>query len=326
VAIAKSGLRQVGCLRLGASLTLPEAFAARRLPGGLDEEVALLPDNLGPMASRRQLGEALRRYRLAADKSVGQAAECLECHPSKITRIEKAQRAVSARDVRDLAAFYGIEDEGLRDRLMKLARDGREPAWWQNFDLAPVFQKFFGLEGSASEIRDYQLAVPGLLQTRDYANAVVRVWTDDPVAVKEAVDVRMLRQEYLRKDIRLRFVVDEVALHRVVGGADVMRNQVDHLIRMALTPQVEFQVVPFARGAHRGMIGGFTVLQFEGSAAGMAGSSVPDVVHIEGLGFNEATYLDRPEQVNEFLQAFETLRELALTAEETISFLRSVRF
>ena len=145
---------------------------------------------------------------------------------------------------------------------------------------------------------------------------MTRVWTDDPAVVKEAVEVRMLRQEYLARNIRLHFILDEATVRRVIGDVGLMRDQVDHLLRKAATPQVQLQTLPFSRGAHPGMTSGFAVLQF---------ATVPGLVLLEGLDSDRDLYVDRPEEVNRYLRTFDRLRKVALTAEESIPFLETVR-
>jgi transcriptional regulator with XRE-family HTH domain len=283
-----------------------------------------MPGNPGPMARRRQLGEALRRHRFDAGMTVVEVAKHLLCHPSKISRLENSQRNASLRDVRDLASIYGLTDE-TRALLMRLAQESRESAWWHNHDLPPALERIVGLESSAARISEYQIAaVPGLLQTRDYADAMLRMrGPDGRWVTNEALDVRMARQEYLAESTRLRFIVDEAVVRRVVGSTEIMRNQVDHLIRVASTSRVEIQAIPFMRGAQRGMVGSFTVLEFDGPAFDAPELSVPDTVYIEGIGLSEIASLEKPDDVEGYVNAFNALRAMALTPEDTIPFLKT---
>jgi transcriptional regulator with XRE-family HTH domain len=276
------------------------------------------------MVRRRQLGTILRKYRLDAGLSVREVAEYLMCHPAKISRMENAQRNISPRDVRDLCNLYNISDRGSREQLMRLARESRENAWWQQFDLSLADQKFFGLEGAAKRIRDFQvMAVPGRLQTREYATALTETFVpDDPAKVKSIVDLRMMRQEFAGNDADFQSILDESVLRRVVGGPEVMRNQVSRLIDLARS-QVSLQVVPFDHGAHQGMISGFTVLQFGAADGELQTSVVPDVVFIEGL--LDGLYLDRPQDVNSYLNAFQDLQSKALSVSDTVDFLITMK-
>ena len=276
----------------------------------------------GPVMRRRQLGAMLRRYRLDAGLSVREVADYLMCHPAKISRMENAQRNVSLSDVRDLCNLYNISDHEAREQLTRLTRESRENAWWQQFDLSPAEEKFFGLEGAATRISDFQVGgVPGRLQTRNYATAITEAFVpEDPVRVKSIVDLRMMRQEQTGNEADFTCILDESVLRRVVGNAETMRDQIRYLIDQAES-QVSLQVVPFSRGAHQGMISGFTVLQFGESFTGSQATPVPDVVYIEGI--SDARYLDRPEEVRSYLDAFTRLRDMALSVAETIDFLVS---
>ncbi|MBL7256356.1 helix-turn-helix domain-containing protein [Paractinoplanes lichenicola] len=283
-----------------------------------------MPSDPGPMARRRQLGAALRQHRLDAHLSVREAAHALLCSPSKISRIETSQRKASLRDVRDLLNLYGITNEEYREQLMTLARESRESAWWRKYRLNPTLEKFVGLESSATKISDYQFGiVPGSLQSRDYAKAIIEPWViNDPEALAEAVEVRMTRQEFLdASGTTLHAVIDEAVLHRTVGGTDVMRGQIGKMIELAESGFVALQAIPFDAGAHLGMNSGFTVLQFEGPHMSDSPYPVADVVYLEDLG--DGQWLDQPAEVKRYLGAFDRLRSTALPTIETIDFMKS---
>jgi transcriptional regulator with XRE-family HTH domain len=265
----------------------------------------------------------LRRYRLDAGLSVRDVAEHLMCHPAKISRMENAQRNIALRDVRDLCNLYNVSDRESREQLMRLAHESRENAWWQQFDLSPADEKFFGLEGAAERISHFEvMAVPGLLQTREYATAIAEAFVpDDPARVKSIVDLRMMRQEFTGNDADFRAIMDESAVRRVVGGREVMLDQVRHLIDRARA-QVSLRIIPFDHGAHPGMISSFTVLQFGSVVSEAQTLTVPDVVFIDGMV--DGMYLDRPEEVSGYLDAFRDLESKALSETETVDFLLSV--
>jgi transcriptional regulator with XRE-family HTH domain len=283
-----------------------------------------MPGDPGPMARRRQLGSILKQYRLDADMSIREVADQLLCSPSKISRIETAQRNVLLRDVRDLCNVYGLTDNAIREKLMRLARESRESAWWQEYDISPTLLRYVGLEGSASQISDYQLGtIPGLLQTQDYARAVLEAWVTDPAALKQGVDVRMARQQFLSDNLDLRAVIDESAVRRMVGGANVMRGQLDRLIELTGNSRVDLRVIPFTVGAHQGMVSGFTVLRFAMSMPSDEVSTMSDVVFLEGIA--DGIYLEQPNDVEQYMRAFERLQSIALKPASTAKLLGMVR-
>lgn len=283
-----------------------------------------MPVDPGPMVRRRQLGAALRGLRSAAGMTIKDVADQLQVHPAKISRLEKAQRNISVPDVLALLNVYSVTDSAIRDKLTKMARENRQSAWWDDFDLSPLLEKFIGLEGAATKISDYQLMIPGLLQTRSYTSAVLDAFArSDPIPKKEAIDLRAKRREMLSSSTVLDVIMDETAVRRIVGGRDVMREQLEHLIGEAVSSSpVHMQVVPFHQGAHPGIMSGFTVLQFAEPGSQDTGYGLSDVVYIEGI--TDAIYLDRPEDVSEYLTAFERLRAEALSPSQTVQFLRSV--
>lgn len=278
------------------------------------------------MARRRQLGAALRTYRLETGMSVRDAADRLMCSPAKISRIETAGRNISPRDVRDLCDLYQV-DQGSRDELMRLARGSHETAWWQNFGLDPALEKFVGLEGSAVQIRDYQIGtVPGLLQTREYATAILSVWLgDDLAAVKKAVDVRMMRREAVADNAELHFIMDESVVRRVVGSPQIMVGQVARMMdECESSPNVRLQLVPYGAGATKGLISGFIALRF--AATTTADGPVPamsDMIYSEGIS-KEGFYVEKDEDVRRYIKAFDELAAAAMSETETLSTLRSV--
>jgi transcriptional regulator with XRE-family HTH domain len=286
-----------------------------------------MPEDPGPMVRRRQLGSTLRRYRNDAGMSVKEVAELLLCSPSKISRIENAQRNATLRDVRDLCNIYGIINEARQKELMLLARESRERGWWQDSNLDPALETLIGLEGAAKKVKEYEsLLVPGLLQTRDYAQAILSAFhPGDPIIRQPAAaDVRIRRQQILAGESRPDFnvVLDEAALHRAVGGKDVMRLQIEHLINMAESAVVQLQVIPFSTGAYIGMINGFTILSFAEVTQPIEESIVPTVVYVEGATGD--TYHDRPGEVEQFVDAFARLHEQAMSPSDTLKLLRGL--
>ncbi|GAA2669658.1 helix-turn-helix domain-containing protein [Actinoplanes palleronii] len=282
----------------------------------------VIPVHPAPLASRRQLGAALRQHRIDANLSLKDVADQLLCSPSKVSRIESAQRNISARDVRDLIGVYRITDPDIRARLNRLAAESRETAWWAPYNLPPAYERFIGLEGAATAKYEYQLGVvPGLLQTLEYSASIVSAWTDDPDAVREAAEVRQKRQEFIGQDTDLDFVVDESVFHRFMGDATTMRGQIRKLIELSESSRITFQVIPFSAGAHQGLVSGFEILRFADSAAADSAAEMSDVVFLEGVV--NSSYLDSTDEVDGYLKAFRGLQSRALDRQDTLSFLKA---
>src|SRR5437764_9696656 len=218
-----------------------------------------------PTIRRRRLASELRRLREAAELTIDEVGEKLECSASKISRIETGHVGVTPRDVRDMLELYGMTGDE-REALVQLAREARRQGWWHAYK--EVFTgTFVGLEADASSLRAFQpLLVPGLLQTETYARAVIRAMRPDAdeSEIQRRVAARTARQELLIEENPPAFwaVIDEAVLHRVVGGPDVMAHQTRRLAEAAQMPHVTIQVVPFGAGAHPGMEGPFLVLGF----------------------------------------------------------------
>jgi hypothetical protein len=251
---------------------------------------------------------------------VERVAEQLLCSPSKVSRMETGQRAATLRDVRDLCRIYGVTDQAETARLMDLAREGRQQAWWQPYDL-DYFAPYVDLEQAAISLSCYQSTiVPGLLQTVDYAKAMYAGSLPSEFTTErrdQLIDVRLRRQQVLTRVLPPNFstVLDEAVLYRAVGGSGVMSAQLRHLIEVARLPNVTLQVVPFDAGAHPAMDDLFTVLKF--------GTEVPTVVYVEGLMGH--LYLERDREVARYEQVFRHLSSIALSPRETIELITELR-
>lgn len=259
----------------------------------------------GPTVRRILLGSQLRRLR--EDKGITRedAGYHIRASESKISRLELGRVSFKERDVADLLTLYGVSDEGERAPLLALVREANAPGWWQSFsDVLPNwFQPYLGLEEAASLIRTYELQfIPGLLQTEDYARAVITegnkgVHSD---IIERRVSVRMNRQKLLARpnSPRLWVVVDEAALRRPIGGPKVMRAQLEHLATMTNQPNLVLQVMPFRFGSHAAEGGAFSILRFPEA-------DLPDVVYVEQL--TGASYLDKREDVDHYMEAMNRL-------------------
>lgn len=270
-----------------------------------------VPTTGSPTVRRRQLGAELRKLRTQRGWTAEQVAERLLVSPSKVSRLEKGQRGASPRDIRDLCDLYEVDDEQ-RQRLVDLATEGKHKAWWQQGpDLQ--YSTYVGLEAEAESISDYGLGiVPGLLQTADYARAVVRAavpkWV--PEIVEQRVEARLARQKLLVSDNPPRFeaVVDESVLHRVVGNPAIMLAQLQRLHDLPDRANITLRMIPYAAGALPAGISKFVILRF-------ALPTIPDVIFIEGLTRDQ--YLEDPGEVETYNTTFRALLQLALSPDAT---------
>jgi transcriptional regulator with XRE-family HTH domain len=273
-------------------------------------------------ALRMLLGTQLRRLREDASITAEKAGYEIRASRSKISRMETGRVGLKIRDVEDLLNLYGLTDLRERSRILDLARQSSVPDWWTKYgDILPGwFETYLGLEATASTIRGFQVQfIPGLFQTGDYARAVTLLGhkTAPPEEVDRRVALRLQRQQLLTRRDPPRFwlIMDEAAVRRPHGGAEVMRAQLGHLIDMARLPHITLQVVPFSRGGHAGASGSFSILRF-------TERDLPDIVYIEQL--TSAVYLDQRPDVEHYLEVADQLSGEALTPAETTRFFEQV--
>jgi Domain of unknown function (DUF5753)/Helix-turn-helix domain len=275
-----------------------------------------------PAVLRMLLGAQLRRLREAAGITVEQAGYEIRASQWKISRMETGRVGFKLRDVEDLLTLYRVTDEQMRSRLFALARQAGRSDWWDKYsDILPGwFETYLGLESAATSIRSFDAQfVPGLLQTEEYARAVVRLGHQAASAdeIDRRVSLRLERRKVLARPqpTWIWAIMDEAALRRPVGGTAVMRAQLRHLAQVARIPNVSLQVVPFASGGHVGGGGSFSILRFEHL-------DLPDVVYIEQL--TSAVYLDQRLDVERHLEVIDRLSGEALTPADTASFIEQV--
>jgi transcriptional regulator with XRE-family HTH domain len=266
----------------------------------------------GPTVQRLVLGGHLRRLREQAGMTTERAAASIRGSHSKISRMEHGRVGFKVRDIGDLLNLYGVGEGDEREALLKLASEANTPGWWQGYsDILPHWvEPYFGLEAAASFIREFELQfVPGLLQIEDYARAVIRLGNlpSEEEVVRRA-EARVSRQDILLREDppKLWAVMDEGALRRTIGGPEVMRKQLRHLIEMCDHPAITLQILPFTAGAHRAMGGPFTILRY-------TEPDLRDVVYIEQL--TSALYLDKPTEVDAYLEVIE---EVCLQADPSV--------
>ena len=276
----------------------------------------------GPTVQRMLVGARLRRLRTELGLSREEAAESIRASEWKIHRLENGQVGFKERDIIDLLRRYGVTDPAEVADFLALAREANVPGWWQHYgDVLPQwFRTYVDLESAASLIRTYEgQFVPGLLQTDGYMRAVVRGahLEDSGEEVGRRVRLRMARQMLLTREDppRLWAVVDEAALRRPVGGREVMRGQLERLVEATKLPNVTLQVLPFNSGAHPAMVGSFSVLRFPDQ-------ELPDVVYLEHL--TSALYLNKPDEVDQYLHVMETICVRAAPPDQTVDLLERI--
>jgi len=236
--------------------------------------------------------------------------------------METGRVGFKERDVADLLELYGVTDPQVVASMLELASQANAQDWWAKFgDVLPDwFEPYLGLEAAASLIRTFDLQfVNGLFQTEGYARSVASIGLRGAGAaeVDRLVGVRVRRQELLTsaRAPRVWSVIDEAALRRTVGGAEVMRGQLRHLAELARLPNITLQVVPFNIGGHDAAGGAFTVLRF-------AEPDVPDVVYIEQL--TGAMYLEKRSDVDHYLDVSNRLGATSLDPAASLRFFGQV--
>ncbi len=269
-----------------------------------------MPEVRSPTVRRRELGALLRALRTAKGLTVEQAADRLMISASKLSRMETGHGIATARDIRDLCELYRVTDQAERDRMMKLAAEGRRQAWWQSYDLG--YATYVGLEAEAIAICAFQSSVVhGLLQTAEYAragheSAMPRLGPDQ---IDMQIEAKLTRQRILRRDVPPRFavVLDEAALRRMAGGRQGMAVQLARILDTSALPNVTVQVLPFELGSHPALESNFTILDLP--------DQTPDVVFVEGL--IGSTYLERAEDLKRYREIFCRLQSIALNPQDT---------
>ncbi|HTP17337.1 MAG TPA: helix-turn-helix transcriptional regulator [Streptosporangiaceae bacterium] len=272
----------------------------------------------GPTVLRILLGTQLRRLRESRGVTAQEAARAIRGSESKISRIELGRNAVREVDIADLLTLYGISDPAEREQMLSLASQANQPGWWHRYqDILPSwFQAYIGLEESAESIRSYDAQfIPGLLQTEDYAAAVMALGEFAPEEAERLVYLRKERQRrFSSGGLRLWAVIDEVALRRRVGSPSVMSAQLDHLDENFDRPGFTLQVTPFSAGAHI-VPGSFSILRF-------AAADLPDVVYLEQL--TSAMYLDKRADVERYAAAMDKLSAISAAPDRSRQIIRTL--
>jgi hypothetical protein len=276
----------------------------------------------GPTALRMVLGTHLRRLREEHGVTRDAAGWEIRASESKISRMELGRVSFKERDVADLLTLYGVTDEAEREALLDMCRRANTPGWWhRDSELLPSwFQSYLGLEAAASLLRAYEIQfVPGLLQTADYARAVIRLANAKAPAdeIDRRVALRMKRQEALVRENppTLWCVIDEAALRRPIGGKAVMASQIAALVEATKMQNVRIQVIPFVVGGHAAAGGAFTILRFPQP-------DLADTVYVEQL--TSALYLDKRDDVEVYVATMEQLSVQARPPDATPEILEHI--
>ncbi|GAA2285328.1 transcriptional regulator [Streptomyces ruber] len=279
----------------------------------------------GPAVRRRKLGTELRLLRSRVGLTSIEAARRVGWHQSKVSRIETGSSGVKPADVQRLLDAYEVRDAELRELLLALAGGedgGGRQNWWHAYRgvLPPTYRDFISLESQAGGMCTLETSVvPGLLQTPEYARAVTRAALEGVADDKldALVEVRIARQDVLRADppLRLHAILDEAVLRRRVGGPEVMARQLARLSDAAALPQVRLQVLPFTAGEHIGLTGPFVIFSFPNTAD-------LDVVVLDHL--TSSLYLERKEDLQAYVEAFNALRIHALSPGESLHYIAGI--
>ena len=293
------------------------------MPGERTERVTPVSERISPTVRWRKVARALRRWRNEAGLRLEDICAPLSWATSKLSRMERAEQAIGPAEVIALATIYGIGEQE-RDRYVALALQSRQKGWWTTYNIWEAvpekFEEFVGLESEASRMRSYEdMVVTGLLQTADYATALASGWLPlvSDEAIGERVRLRMARQAQLHDDppLQLDTVITEASLRQQVGGPEVMRHQLRHLLTMIELPHVSVQVMPFAAGAYPAQNCPFRLLSFPDPED-------PVVACVEYPG--GTVYVEDTQDVEAFILNFDGLTQRALDPAESSGLIRKI--
>ncbi|MFC4053526.1 helix-turn-helix domain-containing protein [Actinomadura syzygii] len=274
-----------------------------------------------PTVASTRLAQELRRKREAIGLSQEAVAEEMGWADSKLYRIENDKSRVLVRDVKRLTTLYKVTGQE-QEALLELARLAREPDWWHKYSgaIPEWFQVYVVLESTASDLFGYEAElVPGIMQTESYARAIMSTapTLDDDEEIENKISVRVNRQARLSSDdpLNVWLVLNEAVIRRKVGGHQVMREQIDHLVALAERRNITLQVLPFDAGEHAAMHGSFQLLKFPKPGD-------PDKIYLEEqIG---GLYTQKPDEVKRYTLMFDHLRARALGPGETIEMMHNI--
>ena len=275
----------------------------------------------GPAVNRRNLGAELRRLRVAAGLKGDPVARHLGCSVTRVSRIESGHQGAVAKpaDVQKMCELYGVTDERQVDMLLDMLSSSQQIGWWEAYEdvLPSGLEVLVGLEADARAKRSWEpLLLHGLLQTPEYARAVLVAWNSHaPGDIDALVEVRRKRQDVITREespLELWAVLDEGTIRRPVTTPEIMRGQLSHLIELGSLPNVHIQILPWTKGGHPGLGGSFSILEFEEDNP---------IVYVESLAGN--LHLEKRPVIRRFTTMFQLLGAMALPLDESTAFLKN---
>ena len=282
-----------------------------------------MADGGSPLVQRRRLRAELKKARQVSGLTQDQVAGEMDWSLSKIIRIESASSGISANDLKALLQLYGVKDPGQVDSLVALARAARERSWWSAYrDVAPQpLLQLTEYESAAQVIRQFEtMFIPGILQTEDYARAVIDNYYEEGLSsnqLRALVELRTRRQDVIdvENPPSFHFILDEAAIHRLVVGSSVMRRQLRRLIEVADKPNITLEFIPFSAGLHLGMKGPFEIIEF-------ADPSESDIVYLESPRGD--IFSADPEETLRYREVFEELGRSSLHPRDSVARLAAI--
>lgn len=273
-----------------------------------------------PTLRLRRLAAELKQGREQTGLTVAQAGKTLGWTASKISKIETTEtRRISAGDLDKMMDLYKIHEPSKRQAMHALARDAKERGWWSKYREIFGAQALPDFEAEALVIKSFQaLAIPGLLETREYAEAVFRGGRyTSPRDIERRVEARLTRQEILTRinPVHLRLVMDEAALRRMIGGPQVMARQLRYLLHMAELPNVDVQVLPFSVGSHAALVAPFSILEFRDHLAA-------PIAHVDAV--TDSVFFEEPAEVERYNATFGDIQGTALSTAQSARFITEV--
>jgi hypothetical protein len=273
-----------------------------------------------PTLRIRRLAAELKQGREKSELTVVQAGKALGWTSSKVSKIETTEtRRITAGDLDKMMDLYKITDPAKREALQALAKDAKVRGWWSKYRDVFGAQALPDFEAEASVIRCFEgLVIPGLLQTPAYAQALFQggryTGAED---IEHRVNARMARREILSRfnPVHLRVVMDEAALRRMIGGPEIMAEQLRHLLYVAKLPNVDVQLLPFAAGSHSALVAPFSILEFPEHLAA-------PIVHVDTV--TDSVFFEQPEEIERYSATFGDIQGTALSTTQSARFIADV--
>lgn len=274
-----------------------------------------------PLVQRRRLRTELRRARAETGLTQGEVASAMDWSLSKVIRIETGAVGVSTNDLRALLNLYEVRGPDRINELVELARASRQSSWWSKYrgEISPQFLQYIEYEEAASVLRTYEpLLLPGLLQTEEYAAAIIRGLADPETPadlMRTRIEIRLRRQRLLEQETppTFTFVVDEAAIQRLIGEREIAQSQIARLVEAANRPNITIEVVPFSAGLHRGLLEPFVILEFPDAEDS-------DVLFLESSRDMILSH-DEAGDITGYREVFEELRSISLSPDASLSYL-----